>query len=111
MSMCRVFSCVVGKHSAFSWQNSVSLCPDSFCTPRPNLPVTPGKKLDLDLVLSLPSVATPKQVTCLGGSVVKKLFASARDAGGMRSVPGQEDPLEWEMTTPSYIFALKIPQT
>ena len=23
--------------SAFSWQNSISLCPASFCTPRPNL--------------------------------------------------------------------------
>ena len=28
--------------SAFSWQNSISLCPASFCTQRPNLPVTPG---------------------------------------------------------------------
>ena len=28
--------------SAFSWKNSVSLCPASFCIPRPNLPVTPG---------------------------------------------------------------------
>ena len=28
--------------SAFSWQNSVSLCPASFCTPRPNFPVTTG---------------------------------------------------------------------
>ena len=28
--------------SAFSWQNSVSLCPASFCTPRPSLPVTPA---------------------------------------------------------------------
>ena len=28
--------------SAFSWQNSISVCPASFCTPRPNLPVTPG---------------------------------------------------------------------
>ena len=28
--------------SAFSWQNSVSLCPASFCTARPNLPVIPG---------------------------------------------------------------------
>ena len=28
--------------SVFSWQNSVNLCPASFCTPRPNLPVTPG---------------------------------------------------------------------
>ena len=27
--------------STFSWQNSVSLCPASFCTPRPNMPVTP----------------------------------------------------------------------
>ena len=29
-------------NSAFSWQNSISLCPASFCTPRPNFPVTPG---------------------------------------------------------------------
>ena len=28
--------------SAFSWQNSISLCPASFFTPTPNLPVTPG---------------------------------------------------------------------
>ena len=27
--------------SAFAWQNSISLCPASFRTPRPNLPVTP----------------------------------------------------------------------
>ena len=26
----------------FSWQNSVSLWPALFCTPRPNLPVSPG---------------------------------------------------------------------
>ena len=28
--------------SVFSWKNSISLCPASFCTPRPNLPVTSG---------------------------------------------------------------------
>ena len=28
--------------SAFPWQNSISLCPASFCIPRPNVPVTPG---------------------------------------------------------------------
>ena len=28
--------------TAFSWQNSISLCPASFHIPRPNLPVTPG---------------------------------------------------------------------
>ena len=47
MSMCRVISCVVERgftleEGAFSWQNSVGLCPASFCTPRPNLPVTPS---------------------------------------------------------------------
>ena len=28
--------------SVFSWENSINLCPASFSTPRPNLPVTPG---------------------------------------------------------------------
>ena len=28
--------------SVFSWQNSISLCPASFCTPRPNMPISPG---------------------------------------------------------------------
>ena len=28
--------------NAFSWQNSISLCPASFRIPRPNSPVTPG---------------------------------------------------------------------
>ena len=31
--------------SVFSWQNSISLCPASFRTPRPNLPVTLGVSL------------------------------------------------------------------
>ena len=47
MSMCKAGSCVVEKGgfamtSTFSWQNSVSLCLASFCTPKPKLPVTPG---------------------------------------------------------------------
>ena len=29
-------------NNAFSWQNFVHFCPASFCTPRLNLPVTPG---------------------------------------------------------------------
>ena len=39
--------------SAFSWQNSISLCPASFHTPRPNLPVTPVF-LDFLLLHSVP---------------------------------------------------------
>ena len=46
MSICSLSLCcwkkVFAMTSAFSWQNSVSLCPASFRTPRPNLPVTPG---------------------------------------------------------------------
>ena len=46
MSMCRVFSCVVGRGCliwpVYSLGKTVSLCPASFCTPRPYLPVTPG---------------------------------------------------------------------
>ena len=46
MSMCSLFLCcwkrVFAMTSVFSWQNSINLCPASFCTSRPNLPVTPG---------------------------------------------------------------------
>ena len=44
--MCSLLLCcwkrVFAMTSVFSWQNPVSLFPGSFCTPRPNLPVTPG---------------------------------------------------------------------
>ena len=45
MTMCKShFLCcwkkVFAIASAFSWQNSVSLCPASFCAPKPNLSVT-----------------------------------------------------------------------
>ena len=46
MSTCSLLLCcwkrVFAMISAFSWQNSVSLCPASFGPPRPNLSVIPG---------------------------------------------------------------------
>ena len=46
MSMCIVVSCVVGGGCLLWPVHSLgkicSLCPASFCTPRPNLPVAPG---------------------------------------------------------------------
>ena len=42
--------------SAFSWQNSVSLCPASFCTPRPILPVTPSYLLTSNFAVQSPIV-------------------------------------------------------
>ena len=35
-------TCQTLRLSLASWQNSISLRPAPFCTPRPNLPVTPG---------------------------------------------------------------------
>ena len=40
--------------SAFSWQNCVSLWPASFCTPRSNLPVTPGYLLTTYFCIPVP---------------------------------------------------------
>ena len=47
MSMCRVFSCVVGRGCLLCpvyslGKTHISLCSVSFCNPRPNLSVTPG---------------------------------------------------------------------
>ena len=46
MSMYSLLLCcwkrVFAMTSAFSWQNSISLCPASFRIPRPKLSVTPG---------------------------------------------------------------------
>ena len=44
--------------SAFSWQNSISLCPASFRIPRPNLPVTPAVSLAAKNIINLISVLT-----------------------------------------------------
>ena len=44
--MCSLLMCfwkrVCAMTSVFSWQNSISICPASFCIPRPNFPVSPG---------------------------------------------------------------------
>ena len=40
----------------FSWKNYFSLCPASFCTPRPILPVTPGIFLLLSFAFQSPMI-------------------------------------------------------
>ena len=48
--------------SVFCCQNCISLCTASFCTPRPNLPVTPGMLLQVyvsvNLTISVPTLIT-----------------------------------------------------
>ena len=45
--------------SVFSWQISISLCPASFCTTRPKLPVTPGISWLPTFILYLGNSFTP----------------------------------------------------
>ena len=59
--------------SAFSWQNSVSLCPASFCTPRPNLPVTPGISSIHTFAFQLPKM---KRMSFFGVSSRKSYSSS-----------------------------------
>ena len=75
-------------NSVFSWQNSVSLCSASFCTPRPNLLVTPG-------IFWFPTFVFQfhheKEIFCVrrcgfsGGSAGKE---SAWNVGDLYSIPG-----------------------
>ena len=62
------------KTSVFSWQNSISLCPASFCPSWPNLPVTPG-------ISSLPTFAFQSPImnrTSFGVLVLKGLVGLHR---------------------------------
>ena len=69
--------------SAFSWQNSISLYPVSFCTPRSNLPITPG-------VSSLPTfpLQSPimKRTSFLGVSSKKSSRSSKNRSTSASSV-------------------------
>ena len=38
--------------SVFSWQNSVRLCPASFCTPRPTLPIINSAAMNIEVHVS-----------------------------------------------------------
>ena len=83
---------------AFSWQNSVSLCPALFCTLGPNLPVTPGISLFPTFAFRASLVAQRvKHLPAMRETWVRSL--------------GQEDPLEKEMATHSSILAWRIPWT
>ena len=55
--------------SAFSWQNSISICPALFHIPRPNLPITPGVSWLPTFVFQSPIM---KKISFLG--VISKRF-------------------------------------
>ena len=77
--------------SAFSWQNSISLCPASFSIPRPNLPVTPG-------ISWLPTFAfqSPIMKSILyekgSASLYYRVSISSPNREGQWTRPSQPDP-------------------
>ena len=58
--------------SAFSWQNSISLCPASFCTTRLNLPITP----DISWFPTFAFQSPIMKRTSFGGLVLEGLVAA-----------------------------------
>ena len=60
--------------SMFSWQNSISLCPASFHTPRPNFPVSPG----VSWLPTFPSLSPIMERTFLGVLILEGLLGLHR---------------------------------
>ena len=96
--------------SAFSWQNSISPCPASFCTPRPNLPVTPR-------VSRLPTFAFQSPVmkrTSFFGVSSRKSYRSSQNcsasassallAGSQTWITVLLNSLPWKRRAHSVIF-------
>ena len=59
--------------SLFSWQNSINLFPASFCTPGPNLPVTPGISWPPTFAFQSPII---KRISFFGVSYRRSCMAS-----------------------------------
>ena len=93
--------------SAFSWQISISLSPGSFCTPRPNLPVTLG-------ISWCPTFAFQSPITGVG--VTNSLTMVVQTVKNPPSMGETwvwslcwEDPLEEIRAPHSNILAWRIP--
>ena len=91
MSTCRVSSYALGRGCLLwpvcsPWQNSVSLCPASFSTPRPNLSVTSG-------ISWLPTFAFQERFQILKDDAVKMLPSI-----GQQIWKTQQWPQDWKMS-------------
>ena len=91
--------------NAFSWQNSVSLCSTSFCSPRPNLPVNSIYPLNSYFYISTPNDEQNIFILVLvldfpGDSDGKAYAYNAGDPGsipglGRSSGEGNGNPLQY----------------
>ena len=74
--------------STFSWQNSVRLCPASFCTPRANLLVIPGNSWLPTFEFQSPMMkSTSFLVLVLEGLVSSTLASLALELGHRLGLP------------------------
>ena len=84
--------------SVFSWQNSISLCPASFCTPRLNLPVTPCISRLPTFAFQSPIMksgsvgAGPRQVATEQGPQEAILKELSRHEPRNQQAPGAKNP-------------------
>ena len=92
--------------SAFSWQNSISLCPASFHILRPNLPVTPG----------VSGNGSPLQYSCLENPMDRGAWYAAVHEVAKNRIQLSDftftfhfHALEKEMATHSSVLAWRIP--
>ena len=82
--------------SAFSWQNSISLCPASFRISRQNLPVTPGVSLEKAmaphssvLAWRIPGTAEPGGLPSMGSQSwtrLKRLSSSSSSPSNEKDI-------------------------
>ena len=68
--------------SAFPWQKSISLCPVSSCTPRPNFPVTPGTGIRDHLTSRLRNTYAVQEATVRNGHGKKKNKTNKKKRNG-----------------------------
>ena len=94
--------------NVFSLQNSVSLSPASFCTPTPNLPVTPD--------VSGEGNGNPLQYSCLenpmdGGAWYAAVHGVTKSREQLSDLTFHFHALEKEMANHFSILAWRIPGT
>ena len=101
--------------SAFSCQNSVSLCPASFCIPKPNLPFTPGIScLPAFAFLSSVMIKTSFLGVCSGRSCrssQKHSASSALVVGAQTWITVNLHDLPWKQTEIIPLFLRLYPST
>ena len=93
--------------SAFSWQNSISLCPASFRIPRSNLPVTPGVLNSVSWFHCSDYVTLCSKISKGSGLLVELSINSPHPLPALKTTPHYGSSLPWESHTPvilPYVF-------